>query len=416
MSRLNRRDFLKTGAAAMAGLALAPRFSFGQAVAAASPAPRGAKVLVTIFMRGAADGLNIIVPYAEEAYARLRPTIAMARPGTGNAAALDLDGAFGLHPALGPLLPLYKGGMLAAVQAVGSPDPSRSHFDAQDYMETAVPGNRTVRDGWLNRYLQVHPDAEAGPLRAVAPGTTLPLRLQGKASAVALGNIGQFNLQAGGREDEFRSVYEALYGESANALLSGTAREMFKAIDLLKAANPRQYKPAEGLPYSGPFGQSLQQTAQLIKAGLGLRTAAIDVGGWDTHINEKAQLANLLGPFGANLAAFAADLANRFEDVVVLTMSEFGRTLRENGDGGTDHGHGSFMLVLGGAVKGGRVYGDWPGLGPDRLYENRDLAVTTDFRGVFSEVLAWHAGAAPGPSLFPGFAPDAARSLNIFLA
>jgi uncharacterized protein (DUF1501 family) len=274
-------------------------------------------------------------------------------------------------------------------------------------MESAAPGDKTVSTGWLNRYLQSARDPDATALRATAISEALPKALRGPAPALTLGNLGQFDVGGGG------VLFQSLYNEEANALLTGAARDMFDAIKLLKTANPTQYEPAKGVTY-GPnnnaFGQALMQVAQLIKANVGLQVAFVDVrGDWDTHQGEAARLGPLLQNFGRALAAFHQDLGDRMEDVVVLTMSEFGRTARENGNGGTDHGHANVMFVMGGPVKGGKVYGKWPGLEPGQLNEDRDLVLTTDFRDVFAELLVGHLGCRNPAAVFPRFSIDAKR-------
>lgn len=407
---VGRRVFVtQTGLAAI-GLSMVPGFLCRSVLAAAQT--RRPKTLVVVFQRGGADGLSMVVPFGEKAYYAHRPTIAIPAPGKGADAALELDGFFGLHPALRALAPLYKDGRLAIVNAVGSPDTgNRSHFEAQDIMESAAPGTRTVSTGWLNRYLQTAPDPKATPLRAAAIGEALPKALRGPAAALTLGKLDEFNLAGG-------SLFQSMYDRESNALLTGAAHEMFSAMDLLKSVDPGQYQPAPGVNY-GPvndaFGQALRQVAQLIKAGVGLQIAFIDVRGeWDTHQGQSTRLTPLLQSFGRGLAAFTRDLGDRMEDVVVLTMSEFGRTARENGNAGTDHGHANVMFAIGGPVKGGRVYGKWPGLEREQLNEDRDLALTTDFRDVFAEVLARHLECTALDTIFPRYPIAAARSLGLF--
>ena len=409
---LNRRIFLKDSGFAAVGLSMIPGFLY-RTVATAAPGERQ-KTLVVIFQRGGADGLNMVVPFGEAAYYRHRPSIGIKPPGEDSDAALDLDGFFGLHPALRPLGKLYKDGHLAIVNSVGSPDTgNRSHFQAQDFMESAAPGDKTVSTGWLNRYLQGAPDPDATPLRAAAIGETLPKALRGPAPALTLGKLDRF--KAGGGAPLFQSLYR----QEDNALLTGAAREMFEALKLLKTANPAQYKPAKGVNYGrtnnqASLGGALMQVAQLIKANVGLQVAFVDVaGGWDTHQGEAERLTPLLRGFGRGLAAFHQDLGDRMEDVVVLTMSEFGRTARENGNGGTDHGHANAMFVMGGPVKGGKVYGTWPGLEPEQLNEDRDLALTTDFRDVFAEVLVRHLECKQPEAVFPRYSIDAKRFTGI---
>jgi uncharacterized protein (DUF1501 family) len=406
---ISRRVFLKNGAVALVSLGFAPSFLARTVLAAGSRR----KVLVAIFQRGAVDGLNLIVPFAEQAYYDVRPTIAIAKPGGGADAAIDLDGFFGLHPRLAPLEAIYDARHLALVHAVGSPDNTRSHFDAQDYMETATPGVKSTTDGWLNRCLQAEARQDSTPLRGVALSSQLPRALGGKAPALALSQIGQFGLRAGRTGAGLEQAFEAEYQAAADGLLHTTGRETFDAIRMLRAANPGSYPPANGADYPrSPFGDALKQIAQLVKADVGLEIAFADVGGWDTHVNQGSgtgQLAGRLDDLARGLAALFADLGDRMEDVVVLTMSEFGRTIDENGNRGTDHGHGNAMIVMGGPVRGGKVYGRWPGLAPEQRFEGRDLAVTTDFRDVFCEIVVRHLGVADASPIFPGYAVSAAN-------
>ena len=409
---ITRRIFLKNSGLALVGMGAVPSFVF-RTVLAAPGDERRKKVLITVFQRGGMDGLNTVVPFGEKGYYSSRPTIAIPAPSSKRESALDLNGFFGLHPALKPLHGLYQRQELAIIHAAGSPHSTRSHFDAQDFMESAAPGAKNTSDGWLNRYLQHNPDPEATSFRSVAMGTTLPRSLKGEAPTIALGNIDSFDLRAGSLQQQARSAYQTLYDQETNSLLSGTAQEMFQAIDFLKEANPAQYRPAEGVEYPrGRFGQSLRQVAQLIKADIGLEVAFLDINGWDHHVNEggiTGQLNNRLREFSQGLAALYRDLGNRMEDVLILTMSEFGRTVRENGNAGTDHGHANVMFALGGPVKGGKIYGQWPGLATEQLYEGRDLALTTDFRDVFSEVLVRHLGCSNTDPIFPDFQVDANR-------
>jgi uncharacterized protein (DUF1501 family) len=399
----SRRFFLKSSGLALVSAGMAPRFV--GSIAAAETGKRG-KVLVTVFQRGAADGLNIVIPFGEKAYYALRPSIAIPAPGAGmERPALDLDGFFGLHPALAPLVELYQSGRLAAVHAAGSPDSTRSHFDAQDYMESATPGMKSTRDGWLNRYLVANPASSATPFRAVSLTAAMPRTLQGKASAVAMGSIADFEIKGGVDSQSLAAGLEAMYSRSGSAMLRSTGREAFEAIEFLKKMNPGQYQPADGAAYPrGPLGSSLRQIAQLIKAGAGVEVAFAETGGWDHHTNEPNQLTQRLTELAQSLAAFDRDLGDRMQDVVVLTMSEFGRTARENGNRGTDHGHANVMFALGGPVRGGKVYGKWPGLAQEQLYEGRDLALTTDFRDVFGEVLVKHLELKDPAPVFPGYA------------
>ena len=406
----SRRVFLKNGGLALVSLGFAPEFL--ARTAAASRAPR--KVLITIFQRGAVDGLNMVVPFGERDYYRSRPSIAIGPPGSGPGAAVDLDGFFGFHPRLAALAPLFEDGHLAIVHACGSPDPTRSHFDAQDYMETATPGVKSTRDGWLNRYLHAKEHQAATPFRAVALAPQLPRSLQGLAPALAIGQIDRFGIR-GGQGASMQSSFEREYAAAADRVLSATSREAFDAIRMLKNADPRRYTPANGAEYpASAYGQALKQIAQLVKADVGLEVAFAESGNWDHHANEGAatgQLANRLDDFGRGIAALVRDLGERMQDVVILTMSEFGRTVAENGNRGTDHGHGNAMMIIGGAVRGGRIYGRWPGLAPEQRHDGRDVAITTDFRALFNEVVRGHLGLADTRAVFPGFAASEALGI-----
>ena len=399
----SRRIFLKNGGLALVSLGFAPAF-LARTVAAAGSRR---KVLVTIFQRGAVDGLNMIVPFGESAYYSARPSIAIARPGTSPEAAVDLDGFFGFHPRLAPLKPLYDAGQLAVVHACGSPDGTRSHFDAQDYMETATPGVKSTPDGWLNRYLHAREHQAATPFRAVALAPQLPRSLQGVEPALAIGQIAQFGIRAGQGSDMVQASFEAEYAAAAQGVLNQTGREAFDAVKMLRTANPGRYTPENGADYPrSPHGEALRQIAQLIKADVGLEVAFAESGNWDHHVNEGAadgQIGTRLDDFARGIAALVRDLGDRMNDVVVLTMSEFGRAVAENGNRGTDHGHGNAMMVIGGGVRGGKVYGRWPGLAPEQRYEGRDLSVTTDFRTVFAEVVRGHLGLSDVAHVFPGF-------------
>jgi uncharacterized protein (DUF1501 family) len=400
---ISRRIFLKDGALALVSLGFAPEF-LARTVAAAAP---GRKVLVTIFQRGAVDGLNMIVPHGEPDYYSSRPSIAIARPGTAPDAALDLDGFFGMHPRMQELKSLFDARQLAVVHACGSPDATRSHFDAQDYMETATPGVKSTRDGWLNRFLHAREHEKATPFRAVAMAPQLPRSLQGMAPALAIGQISKFGIRAGESTANVQASFEAEYAAAANSVLSRTGRDAFDAVKMMKAADPARYTPANGAVYPrSPYGDALQQIAQLIKADVGLEIAFAETGNWDHHAQEGAAtglLANRLADFAAGIGALVRDLGDRMSDVVILTMSEFGRTVAENGNRGTDHGHGNAMMIVGGGVKGGKVYGKWPGLAREQRHDGRDLAVTTDFRTVFAEVAGGHLGLADTAHVFPGF-------------
>jgi uncharacterized protein (DUF1501 family) len=409
---VSRRVFLKNGGLALVSLGFAPEF-LARTVAAAGPTRR--RVLVTVFQRGAVDGLNMVVPFGERDYYSSRPTIAIVAPGRDTQCALDLDGFFGLHPRLAPLKALYDARQLAIVHACGSPDGTRSHFDAQDYMETATPGVKSTPDGWLNRYLHVKEHEAQTPFRAVALAPQLPRAMQGLAPALAIGQIDRFGIRAGQASDMVQSSFESEYAAAADRVLHSTGREAFEAIRMLKQADPSRYTPENGAEYPrSAYGDALRQIAQLVKAEVGLEIAFAESGNWDHHVNEGAaigQLAVRLDDFARGIAALVRDLGDRMQDVVILTMSEFGRAVAENGNRGTDHGHGNAMMVIGGSVRGGRVYGRWPGLAREQRYEGRDLAVTTDFRAVFDEVVRGHLGLTDTRTVFPRFKAPAPLGL-----
>jgi uncharacterized protein (DUF1501 family) len=401
--QMNRRFFLRNGALAIAGTTAIPSFLVRSVLAQTVTAPN--RRLVVIFQRGAADGLNIVVPYREKNYYSMRPSIAIPQNQV-----LDLDGFFGLHPSLASFKPLYEQGHLAVVHAVGSPDMSRSHFDAQDYMESGTPGLKSTQDGWLNRALQVE-DARYRcthtPFRAVALGADVPRTLAGSVPAIALSNLNSFAV--GGRgpaPSPAASAFEAMYGDSGDRIFHPAGEETFEAVKMLRSANPGQYTPSAGADYpNSEFGNNMKQIAQLLKANLGVEAAFTDVSGWDTHQNQgsvNGQLSNRLKDFSDSVAAFWRDLGDSAANVTLVTMSEFGRTARENGTGGTDHGHANAMFVLGGEVKGGKVYGRWPGLANEQLNEGRDLALTTDYRQVLGEVVNKTLGANNYELVFPG--------------
>jgi len=393
----SRRSFLKSTGLGFLALGLPP--SFLVRAAGAEQNTRG-KALVVVFQRGGMDGLNVVIPFKDQAYYALRPTIAVKEPATGEERAIDLDGYFALHPALMPLKTIYDKGQLAIVHAAGSPDNSRSHFDSQDYMELGTPGIKSTPDGWLNRYLSEKP-VPGSPFRGVAVSPQMPRTLAGSAPALSMSSIEEFRL----RNAAMASVLENLYTNSADPLFRQGGKSLFDAMAKLRAIESR-LPPSTGSYPMGRLGNGLKQIARLIKADVGLEVAFTEIEGWDTHVAEggaTGQLANRLKELGEALAAFHQDLGDRLEDVVVVTMSEFGRTARENGNRGTDHGHANVMFVLGSGVRGGKVYGRWPGLAPEVLYEGRDLDLTTDYRAVCGEVLTRHLGQRDLSKIFPGF-------------
>lgn len=409
-SVIDRRIFLKSSGLALVAGALLPNVFVRMAEAATTG---GRKTLVTIFQRGAVDGLNVVIPYGEASYYSMRRNIAIARPGKGVGAALDLDGFFGLHPAMQPLLPHFKNHSLAFVHASGSPDTTRSHFDAQDFMEAGTPGVKSTADGFLARALAQKPPGKASPMRAVSLTSSLPRILAGSAGAIAMTDVSRFGVHGGGSATGAAETFESMYASAVETSLHATAEESFEAVRIVRSADPSRIPVANGARYpNGVFGNSLRQIAQLIKADVGVEVAFTDIGGWDTHAAEggaDGQLANRLRELAGGIDAFIRDLGSRMGDVVLVTVSEFGRTVRENGNRGTDHGHGNVMMVAGGGVRGGRVLGDWPGLGTSQLFEGRDLAVTTDFRDVFGEVLSKSLGVSDLRPVFSGYESSKAK-------
>lgn len=451
---IHRRYFLRHGGIALAAMgagAFDPGLLGRLACAADSSQSATAglnrggrrKVLVCVFQRGAADGLSMVVPHGDPFYYKHRQEIAIPRPArsAGADGALDLNGYFGLHPAMDALLPLYKAGHLAIVHACGSPSASRSHFDMQDFMESAVVDEKRTNTGWLNRAMEqqtieqerrrrrstaeqpAHDEIAGGntPFRAVSMTSTIPRSLQGNIEALAIRDLKTFGVHGGGGPANLAAGFEGMYDSAVGDALHGAGQESFSAISMLKKADPSRYTPARGAKYpGGPFGQAMLQVAQLIKANMGLEVAFVELDGWDTHANQGGaggMLAGRLNDFSRAIAAFHHDLGAAMEDVLLLSMSEFGRAVRQNGNRGTDHGHGNAFFVLGGNVRGGKVLGDWPTLAPEKLFEERDLAVTTDFRDVFAEVCARHlriAEADLGP-IFPGYSIDS-RKFRQFLS
>ena len=428
---MDRRYFIRSGAFGLLALGAAPEFITRSLLAQTNGIAKK-KTLICIFQRGAVDGLNMVVPFGDQSYYSARRAIAVPQPTRGNGS-LDLDGFFALHPGLQPLHDLYGRNELAIVHAVGSPHPTRSHFDAQDYMETGTPGVKSTRDGWLNRVLaetcadcsgrtldnkkahaadhatgQVALGTGAAALRGVSMGAETPRAMRGKAPTLSIANLDTFGINGG-----VENAFERTYGTEAGTIIGSAADGAFEAMQILKKANVAQYRPASGVEYpAGDFGRSLRQVAQLIKSGVGVEVAFVDIGGWDTHQNqggEQGQLAQRFRELSRGVRALYDDLGDRMDDVVVLTMSEFGRTVRENGTGGTDHGHATCMFVMGGPVKGGKIYGEWPGLSPEKLHEGRDLAVTTDFRDLFGEVALKHLGASKLDKVFPGYQIDSKK-------
>ncbi|MGH6878659.1 MAG: DUF1501 domain-containing protein [Rhizomicrobium sp.] len=406
---MRRRDFLKLSSA-VGGLSFIP---FGRSAWAIQNRAAGEGRLVVVFLRGAIDGLNVVVPWSEQEYYELRPNIAVARPGQSGGA-LNLDGRFGLHPALASLMPLWKERSLAFVHAAGSPDESRSHFEAQAYMETGTPGVRTTPDGWMNRVLAALPGKHA-PTEAVNFGNTMPKILEGPMPAASItphdyGSGGGMGADAPALAPGADAVFDRLY--AGNDPISVAWREGRQAQTRLMSDLSRDMKEAAGgAPSAKGFPQDAAKLCQLMKQDPTIQLAFFGLSGWDTHVRQggaEGQLANHLKPLGEGLAELRSGLGDTYGRTVVLVISEFGRTARENGNGGTDHGHGNAIWVMGGPVNGGKVYGEWPGLDEEELHEARDLAVTTDFRTVIGGVLIGHLGlgAQRIATVFPGMRPQ----------
>ncbi len=413
-STVSRREMLGRSAA-MAAMASTqvfwpswmPRLAF----APKNRAPRG-DVLVAIFLRGGADGLNIVVPHGEKAYYDARPVINIARPDDNSAdatkKALDLDGFFGLHPALNPLLPIFKGGQMLAVQAAGSPNPTRSHFDAMDSMERGTLGSQSLSSGWLARHLDSLDTGNNTALRAVGWGTALQASLRGSISATSVQSIANYHLA--GRTEAAADMLKAL-----NLMYSGDEQPLKVVSDqtqgvleLVSKINVASYQAANGAKYDtkSAFDMALMQTAALIKADVGMEVAAIDLGGWDTHHNEVLDLAKELTGLALGLSTFHTDMGD-MKNITVVVMSEFGRRVQENASGGTDHGHGNMMMVMGGHVAKKPVVAEWPTLAPDKLTSGGDLNITIDYRDVLAEILTTRLNNPAMDAVFPGFKPTA---------
>src|ERR1051326_3946043 len=404
---ISRRYFLKSTGMALVSYAAMPSFLLRASNAQKNGGlSKDHPIIIAIFQRGAADGISMVVPFGDKHYYELRPQIAIPAPSRNvDEAAIDLDAFFGLHPSLDSLKTIFDDNHLAIVHAVGSPDNTRSHFDAQDFMESGSGAKKAVPDGWLNRYLQHNQERQASPFRAVAINPTLPRALAGAAPAIAMQRVADFGIRGGAATSEIERLFADTY------------RDTFDAVRLLRSATSRQYTPDAAARYpNSPFGQALQQIAQLIKADIGVEVAFTGVGGWDTHANQgnsRGQLANRLKDFGDGLAALYQDLNDRMQNIVIITMTEFGRAMRQNGSGGTDHGHASCLFIAGGPTRGGKVYGRWPGLATEQLYEGRDLALTTDFRNVFSEILLRHLGMQDTSAVFPNFKSEVTAILTL---
>jgi uncharacterized protein (DUF1501 family) len=366
-------------------------------------APRG-DTLVVVFLRGAADILNMVVPHGEDSYYQLRPTLGIPHPDDSNTKmeerAIDLDGFFGFHPSMGALMDAWRSQQLAIIHACGAPDESRSHFKAMELMERGVDDERGPASGWIGRHLATLNTGNSSPLRAVGMGTRPQRSLSGSVPVSALRSIADFHLGGDPRAlQQMRVVLNTVYEDDI------AGQETLSIMDTLQTLDPLTYSPARSAKYpDSEFGLALKQTAMLIKAEVGLEVSAIDVGGWDTHFAQGAstgQMANLMKDLADGLAAFHADMQDHMSQLTTVTMSEFGRRASENGSLGTDHGHGSMMMVLGGNVNGGKVHGEWPGLREGQLIGPGDLAVTTDYRDILSEILVKRLNNPAAVEVFP---------------
>lgn len=388
-AQISRRDFLKLAggfAVAPALPAWMPRMAF---------APQGVEpagdILVVVFQRGGMDGISAVIPHGDAHYYENRSALAIPEPEDGSdKTGIDLDGFFGLHPSLRPLKDLWDERTLALVHAVGSPDPTHSHFDAMDYMERGTPGEKSIPTGWIGRHLQTAPWQNESPFRAIGMGGVMQAALRGPIPVTTLKSISDFHLQGDVSQlTEIRARLESLYNLGSS--LDGDAVETFNAVNILDKIDVNNYTPSGGAAYpETEFGTAMKQVAQIAKAEIGLEVACVDIGGWDTHNQQgqlEGELPTLLNEFSSGLASLYHDLGDRAKNVTIVTMSEFGRRVKENASDGTDHGHGNCMFVLGGGVNGGKVYGQWPGLAPENLFDGIDLNITTDYRDVLGEVV-----------------------------
>ena len=402
----SRRIFLRGASAAAVGIGFGPSLLMSRTAQAAV----GDRVFVQVFIRGGVDTLNMVVPYGESAYYNIRGAIAIPRPGQSGGA-LRLDDTFGLHPSLSALMPLWNDGRLAIVDAVGNNELTRSHFDAQDFMETGTPANKSTTTGWLDRAIRMIPGGAVS--EAVAFQSQLPRSFMGPEPVLVASNLTTFNLKVGASwRAEAEAALRGMYGSRQDAV-GKVGRETFEAIDTIVRSPVLSTAPANGAAYPvSSIGTSLRQAAAIIRAGLGTRTIFVSVGGaFDTHSGQLAAHQTELPRIGDSLAAFAQDLGGLMDNVVLMMVSEFGRTAYVNGSAGTDHGSAKAVFVMGGGVRGGRMLGRWPGLADSQLYQVRDLASTTDFRDVYAEVARKHLGLTDMATLFPGYAPGAGVGL-----
>ncbi len=410
-TKLSRREMMRGSAAALAAASAQMALPSWMPRLAFAPAQQGARgdVLISIFLRGGADMLNMVVPHGEDAYYAARPKLAIPRPDDSgvDARVLDLDGFFGLHPALGALLPIFQGGEMLAVHAAGSPDETRSHFEAMDFMERGTPGEYSLASGWIGRHLATLNTGNTSPIRAVGWGTAVQAALRGSISPVAIKSIVDYHLNGDERvAAQMLASLNRLYSLESDSLTE-SARATESAIDILARVGYQNYQPRNGAVYpQTDFAMALRQTAALIRADVGLEAACLDLGGWDTHVNQggaQGQQARLMTQLAEGLAVFHSDMADAMARVSVVVMSEFGRRVAENGGGGTDHGHGSALLVMGGNLAKQNVVADWLGLEGDALDRGEDLAITTDYRDVLAELLTLRLNNGAISDIFPNF-------------
>jgi uncharacterized protein (DUF1501 family) len=410
---VSRRGFLKGSGLALFGVGLMGGIPAFMAEAAARQKLRmpyqRKRVLVCIFQRGAMDGLMAVTPFTDLHLQAARPTLSVPAVANGRGGVLiDLDGRWGMHPNMKAFEPLYREGRLAVVHGIGSPNNSRSHFDAQDYMESGTPFNKGTASGWLNRAVGLLGHEAATPFTAVSMTSALPRSFYGDHPSLAISNLQDFAIQLRGNPAAANTAaksFEELYDQTSAGLLHDAGKESFEAMKLLQRADLRSYRPAGEAVYPmSPLGSSLRQIAQLIKMEVGLEVAFTESNGWDTHFNQGTDngiFARNAGDLSNSIAAFWKDLDAYQDEVTVMTMTEFGRTVHQNGTGGTDHGRGSCNFILGNRVDGGKVYGEVGELAVENLEDGRDLPVTTDFRGVFSAVADAHLRIADDGVLFP---------------
>ena len=404
---MKRRKLLQTAGLATAGM-LMP-IGWNSWVAKGIAKSKNPQRLVVIFLRGAVDGLNVVVPHQEDDYYAARPTIAVPYPGEKDGV-IDLDGFFGLHPALADIVPLWKRNSLAFIHACGSPDETRSHFDAQDYMETGTPGVKTTNDGWMNRLLATLPKDR--PTQALNVGNTTPRILKGKMPIASI-SPGKNSARALPVDrPNISKAFDLLY--SQDDVLSKVYQEGREAREeILAELNAEMMSSSRGAPPANLFVDDAIEVARLMVGNTRTQLAFMEIGNWDTHINEKASLNKSLQSLGKGLATLVRELKPIYSDTVIVVMSEFGRTVKENGNRGTDHGHGNVLWLLGGGIRGGKVYGEWQGLSESILYQKRDLPVTTDFREAIATILTQHMQISNSNlvKIFPGY--QLAGNLNL---